>query len=53
MPPDVRADLERAARELLATAVGFAVLGLNKVQVERRRLEASMRRRADDRRDDD
>lgn len=38
MHRDERERLERTARDLLATAIGFAVLGLNRAQVERRRL---------------
>lgn len=37
-----RERVERAAREALAVVVGMAVLGVNRVQVERRRLSSSL-----------
>lgn len=42
MDPADRARLERAAREALAVAIGLGVLGLNRIQAERRRLKASL-----------
>ena len=34
----------RTVREIVATAVGFTVLGVNRVQVERRKMEAARRK---------
>lgn len=41
----------RTAREIVAVAVGFTVLGVNRAQVERRRMKAARRENGNDRPD--